>query len=324
MQRIAVTGASGLIGRALVQALFARGDEVVAFSRTPERHHETELPMSSVQMMYEYKMRVEEQTIPRITWERWDPQNSDSLRRALSGCDTVVNLVGASIAGKRWSEAYKQQLMTSRVNATQQLLAAIASMPQPPQTFISSSGAGYYGIGAHAADETTPAGRDFLARLCVDWEAAAHTATTLGMRTAVVRTGVVLDDHDGALPLMALPFRLFAGGPVLPGTQGISWIHRDDMVRLLLWLIDTPSAQGAYNGCAPNPVSNAALGSAIAQRLARPNWLPVPQFALQLLFGEMADALLIGGQYVTSSRLASAGFTFQYPHITEALATLWA
>jgi uncharacterized protein (TIGR01777 family) len=139
------------------------------------------------------------------------------------------------------------------------------------------------------------------------------------MRTAVVRTGVVLDDHDGALPLMALPFRLFAGGPVLPGTQGISWIHRDDMVRLLLWLIDTPSAQG----CAPNPVSNAALGSAIAQRLARPNWLPVPQFALQLLFGEMADALLIGGQYVTSSRLASAGFTFQYPHITEALATLW-
>lgn len=302
MQRIAVTGASGLIGSALVRALMARGDDVVAFSRNPAHHQQTASP---------------------ITWVRWDPRDMDATRRALHGCTTIVNLVGASIAGKRWSSAYKQQLVSSRVDATQQLLSAVGSMSQPPHTFISSSGAGYYGIGATSATETSPAGRDFLAQLCVNWEAAAHTANTLQMRTALVRTGVVLDDTQGALPLMALPFRLFAGGPVMPGTQGVSWIHRDDMVRLLVWLIDTPTAQGAYNACAPHPVSNATLSAAIAHRIGRPNWVPVPQFALRLLFGEMADALLIGGQFVTSTRLMQEGFNFTHPTITEALAHLW-
>lgn len=322
MQRIAITGASGLIGGALAQALLARGDEVVAFSRTPQHQHTPATPLTSVQIMSEFKEGTH-RTAPRLTWARWNPQDVAATAQALAGCDAVVNLVGASIAGTRWSAAYKQQLITSRVAATQQLLAAIGSMPQPPQTFISSSGAGYYGIGAPAADETSPAGHDFLAQLCVDWEAATRAAHAIQMRVAIVRTGVVLDDTQGALPLMALPFRFFVGGPVMPGTQGVSWIHRDDMVRLLLWLIDTPDAQGAYNACAPQAVSNTALSGAIAKRLGRPNWMPVPQFALRLLFGEMADALLIGGQYVTSSRLASAGFTFSYPTIAEALAHLW-
>ncbi|MFN5342876.1 MAG: TIGR01777 family oxidoreductase [Roseiflexaceae bacterium] len=302
MKRIAITGASGLIGSALSYALVARGDEVVAFSRTPQHFQAAAAP---------------------ITWVQWNPGDTDAMRRALTGCDTIVNLVGASIAGKRWTARYKQQLTNSRVRATQQLMTAVASMPHPPTTIISSSGAGYYGQGATACDEQSPAGRDFLARLCVDWEAAITVPTSLVSRVAVVRTGVVLDDTQGALPLMALPFRLFVGGPVLPGTQGVSWIHRDDMVQLLLWLIDTPTAHGVYNACAPQPVSNATLSRAIATRLGRPNWIPVPQFALRLLFGEMADALLIGGQFVTSSRLAEAGFQFKYPHISEALAHLW-
>lgn len=302
MKRIAITGASGLIGSALSYALVARGDEVVAFSRTPQQFQDAAAP---------------------ITWVQWNPRDTDATRRALTGCDTIVNLVGASIAGKRWSAHYKQQMIASRVHATQQLMTTVASMPHPPTTIISSSGAGYYGQGAMPCDEQSPAGNDFLARLCVDWEAAATMAAAPTMRVALIRTGVVLDDNQGALPLMALPFRLFVGGPVMPGTQGVSWIHRDDMVRLLLWLIDTPTAHGVYNACAPQPVSNAVLSAAIATRLTRPNWIPVPQFALRTLFGEMADALLIGGQYVTSSRLAAAGFTFQYPHITEALAHLW-
>lgn len=302
MQRIAITGASGLVGSALSQALVARGDEVVAFSRTPAPHQHTASP---------------------ITWARWDPHDADATRRALTGCHAIVNLVGASIAGKRWSTAYKHTLMTSRVSATQALLAAVASMPNPPHTLISASATGYYGTSQQPVDESSPAGRDFLAQLCVDWEGATSAAHALQMRVAIARSGIVLDDTHGALPLMALPFRLFVGGPVLPGTQGVSWIHRDDMVRVLLWMIDTPTAHGVYNACAPNPVTNAALGAAIAQRLARPNWLPVPQFALRLLFGEMADALLVGGQFVTSSRLAADGFTFTYPTITEALARLW-
>jgi len=299
---IAITGATGLIGSALSHALIARGDHVVAFTRNPAL--QGRLPAAA--------QRVQ-----------WNPRDSQATAAALAGCDTIVNLVGASIAGTRWTPAYKQILTTSRVAATQQLLAAVAQMPHKPTTFISSSGSGYYGVNAMATDEATPAGTDFLAKLCVEWESAAAPAIALGMRSVIVRTGVVLDATSGALPLMALPFRFFVGGPVLPGTQMISWIHITDMVQLLLWTIDNPHAAGVYNACAPHPVTNQTLSTAIARRLKRPSWLPVPQFALRLLFGEMADALLIGGQSVTSARLASAGFAFRYPSIDTALAHLW-
>jgi uncharacterized protein len=301
-RHIAITGASGLIGSALSHALIARGDHVVAFTRNPQ--HQGILPAAAQRVL-------------------WNPRDSHATATALATCDTIVNLVGASIAGTRWTPAYKQTLVTSRVNATQQLLAAVAQMPHKPTTFISSSGAGYYGINAIATTEAAPAGTDFLAKLCVDWESAAAPADTLGMRSVILRTGVVLDSTSGALPLMALPFRFFVGGPVLPGTQMISWIHITDMVQLLLWAIDNEHATGVYNACAPQPVSNHTLSSAIAQRLHRPSWLPVPQFALRLLFGEMADALLIGGQSVSSARLAAAGFSFRHPTIDTALANLW-
>ena len=301
-RHIAITGASGLIGSALSHALIGRGDHVVAFTRNPQ--HQGTLPAAAQRIL-------------------WNPRDSQATATALADCDTIVNLVGASIAGTRWTPAYKQLLTTSRVASTQQLLAAVAQMPHKPTTFISSSGAGYYGINAIATTETAPAGIDFLAKLCVDWESAAAPAATLGMRSVILRTGVVLDSTSGALPLMALPFRFFVGGPVLPGTQMISWIHITDMVQLLLWAIDNDHATGVYNACAPHPVSNRTLSSAIAQRLNRPSWMPVPQFALQLLFGEMADALLIGGQSVTSARLADAEFPFRHPTIDAALANLW-
>lgn len=301
-RHIAITGATGLIGSALSHALIARGDRVVAFTRNPQ--HQGTLPAAAQRM-------------------RWNPRDTHATASALTGCDTIVNLVGASIAGTRWTPAYKQLLSTSRVEATQQVLGAVAQMPHKPTTFISSSGAGFYGINAVATHEDAPAGTDFLAKLCVDWESAATPAHALGMRSVIVRTGVVLDSTSGALPLMALPFRFFVGGPVLPGTQMLSWIHITDMVQLLLWSIDSPHATGIYNACAPHPVSNHTLSRGIAQRLHRPSWLPVPQFALRLLFGEMADALLIGGQSVTSTRLATAGFAFRYPTIDTALAAIW-
>ncbi|MBM4414045.1 MAG: TIGR01777 family protein [Chloroflexi bacterium] len=301
-KRIAITGATGLIGSALATALIARDDHVVAFSRTP---HRTD-------------------TLPHgTTVVQWNPADTAHTAAALAGCDTVVNLVGASIAGRRWSVAYKQRLEESRITATTQLLNAIGTMTTRPHTFISSSGAGYYGIHAQVTSEQAPAGYDYLAKLCVAWEAAAHPAHELGMRLVIVRTGVVLDKHAGALPLMALPFRLWVGGPVLPGHQAISWIHRDDMVQLLLWSIDGQRVNGPYNACAPEAVDNMTFGKTIARTLQVPMWLPVPQFALRLLFGEMADALLIGGQSVVSSRLPHDGFVFKYPTLAQALTAIY-
>jgi uncharacterized protein (TIGR01777 family) len=301
-KHIAMTGATGLIGSALTRALIARGDRVIAFSRNPAQSNEL---------------------LRGATVVQWNPRDTQHTIKALHGCDTVVNLVGASIAGRRWTPAYKETLERSRIESTEQLLAAIAQMPNRPQTFVSSSGAGYYGIDRIIKSEHAVAGKDYLAQLCVQWEQAAQPAQALGMRLAIVRTGVVLSADGGALPLMALPFHFFVGGPVLPGTQAISWIHLDDMVQLLLWMIDTPHVQGAYNACAPQAIDNTTFGKTLAQTLRVPMWLPVPQFALRLLFGEMADALLIGGQAVVSERLTPEGFTFRYPTLDEALAAIY-
>jgi hypothetical protein len=255
---------------------------------------------------------------------RWQPERTADLVRDLRDCHVIVNLVGASIAGKRWTAPYKRILADSRVLATRQLLSAVAQLPHRPQTLISASGSGYYGIDTLPKTEQSPAGTDFLAQLCVDWEAAAAPAEhDLHMRLAVVRTGVVLDRSAGALPLMALPFKWFVGGPVSPGSQMLSWIHIDDMVRIILWLIDNPQARGAYNACAPQPVSNATFSQALGHALHRPSWLPVPQVALRTLFGEMAEALLIGGQAVIPQRLLSQGFTFTYDSADHALQQIW-
>lgn len=299
-KKIAITGATGLIGKSLVEALIARGDYVVAFSRTPQ-------PATS----------------PRLHYVNWAPHDINHTATALAECDTVVNLVGASIAGHRWTDAYKQILERSRIEATQQLMHAIAQMPTPPKTFISSSGAGYYGIDRAIKTERAPAGDDYLAQLCVRWEHAAQSAQELGMRLVVVRTGVVLAKHGGALPLMALPYRFFVGGPVQPGTQAISWIHLKDMVQLLIWMIDSPAVNGAYNACAPHAIDNVSFGQTLAKTLQVPMWLPVPAFALRLLFGEMADALLIGGQAVVSERLSNEGFSFRFPTLETALADIY-
>ncbi|MFZ9857260.1 MAG: TIGR01777 family oxidoreductase [Roseiflexaceae bacterium] len=301
-KHIAITGATGLIGSALTHALIARGDHVVAFSRTPQKTHVA---------------------LKGATVVQWNPRDQHHTINALNGCDTVVNLVGASIAGRRWTTTYKETLERSRIDATQQLLDAIAQMPNRPHTFVSSSGAGYYGIDEALKREHDNAGSDYLAQLCVRWEQAAHPAHALGMRLVIARTGVVLTADGGALPLMALPFHFFVGGPVLPGTQSISWIHLEDMVNVLLWMIDTPQAQGAYNACAPEAVDNNTFGRTIAKTLRVPMWLPVPQFALRLLFGEMADALLIGGQAVVSERLETEGFTFRYPKLDTALTAIY-
>ena len=301
--RIAITGATGLIGSALTRALIARGDTVVAFSRTPRR--------ASI--------------LRGVTPAVWNPHDTIATTTALSGCDTIVNLVGASIAGTRWTDTYKHILWQSRVPATEQLVAACATMAHPPTRLISSSGSGFYGYRPNRFDvtEDSPAGTDYLARLCVAWEAAAMAARHINMTVATVRTSVVLDAHDGALPLMALPFRLGVGGRVGSGTQPIAWIHRDDLVALFLWLIDHPEADGAFNAVAPETVDNQTFSAALASTLHRPNWIPVPAGALRLLFGEMADALLLNGQTMRSNRVDPVAVGYKHPQLVPALTHLW-
>ncbi len=260
-----------------------------------------------------------------VTLAPWRPDDHHATAEALTGCDAIVNLVGASIAGARWSDAYKQQLWKSRVPATQHLVAACALMTEPPQTLISSSGSGYYGYRADTfpVSETSPAGQDYLAQLCVAWESAANAAKNLGMRVAIVRTSVVLDAAEGALPLMAMPFRLWIGGRVGTGSQPIAWIHRDDMVSLLLYLIDTADASGAFNAVATERVDNRTFSTAIATTLRRPNWVPVPAFVLRLLFGEMAESLLLNGQSMYSERIHPADVGFRHTTLIAALTDLW-
>lgn len=303
-RRIAITGATGLIGTALARALLARGDTVVGFSRNPARH-----------LHYH----------PQYIAAQWQQSDPAALAHALAGCDTVVNLMGASIAGARWTPAYRQTLYDTRVPATDLLVAACAQLDPRPTALISASGSGFYGYeaGMTAVDETSPAGTDFLARLCQDWEKAAQRASAHGMRVATVRTAVVLDAADGALPQMAFPFRLFIGGPVGTGRQPVPWIHRDDVVALYLWLIDTASASGAYNAVAPEQVDNAAFSAAIGQVLRRPCWLPVPGFALRLLFGALADALLLNGQPMRSVRVDPQAVGYRFPLLVAALREIW-
>ncbi len=279
--RVGIIGASGFIGRHLSAALHARGDEVVAASAR-------------------------------------DPQAAAS---AVAACDVVVNLAGEPIA-QRWTPAVKERLATSRVDATNALLDALGRMDRRPRAYVSASAVGYYGTSESATfDESSAPGEDFLGQLCVRWEGAAERARTLGMRVALVRTGIVLGTDGGALQQMLPPFRLGAGGVIGSGRQWMSWIHLDDLVRVYLAAID--GADGVLNATAPNPVTNAEFTRTLGATLHRPTIFPVPVFALRLLFGEGAD-ILVYGQRVLPKRTQELGFRFRFESLPEALRDLLA
>ena len=252
----------------------------------------------------------------------WNPDGTatgDGVR-ALDGAGAVINLAGEGLADRRWTRARKAALRASRVNSTRSLVAAIRGVSARPPTFIQASGVGYYGTSPDQTfDESFPPGADFLAQLCVAWEAEAHPCTALGCRLAIVRSGVVLARDGGALKQLVLPFKFFVGGPIASGRQYFSWIHRDDWVSLIAWLLHTESASGVFNGTSPAPVTNADFSRAVGRSLHRPSWLPVPGFALRLLVGEFAVDGLIHGQRVLPRRALEAGFSFRYPQIDEAL-----
>ena len=252
----------------------------------------------------------------------WTPNGgTGDWSRVVDGAEAVINLAGEGIADRRWTRARKVALRESRLLATTSLVAAIDAVSTPPRVLISASGINYYGAhGDERLEEDAAPGTDFLATLCVEWERAAQAASSR-TRVVMVRNGVVLDASKGALPRMALPFKLGVGGPLGSGRQYLSWIHRADWVELIVWLMEHDET-GAFNGTAPEPVTNRDFSRALGRALHRPAIFPVPGFALRLAVGELADMLLTGQRVVPAHALAG-GFRFQFPTIEAALSDLF-
>jgi uncharacterized protein (TIGR01777 family) len=296
---VVIAGGSGLLGTALAKRLAGRGDTVVILTRDPA------------------ELRSEPGTRAVV----WDPDGSSGPWAGEVGTvDVVVNLTGAGIADRRWTPARREVLRSSRVKSTRSLVAAIREGTWRPAVFVQGSGAGYYGasLDDREMDESFPPGDDYLGQLCVMWEAEALPVTTLGCRLVTVRTGVVLTMTGGALARMVTPFRLLVGGPIASGRQYMSWIHLDDWVSLVVWAIETQAVQGPINATA-GAVPNLEFSRAFGRALRRPSWMPVPGFALRLLYGEMADALLIRGQRVIARRARELGFVFSHADLNAAL-----
>jgi uncharacterized protein (TIGR01777 family) len=301
--RVLITGATGTIGLALADALRARGDQVIALSRDPERGQ-----------------RVLGAGAEVHGWA--DPDGEPPPAEALRGADGVVHLLGEPIA-QRWSDDAKQRIRDSRVKSTQQLVQGLAGLPdsERPGVLVSQSAVGYYGPRGDAPlDEQSSAGHDFLAEIVVAWERAAVAAPG-GVRVVYTRTGVVLSSSGGALAKMLPFFKLGIGGPVAGGKQYVPWIHLDDVVGGLICCLDDGAATGPVNLTAPNPVTNAELSRALGHVLGRPAVLPVPGLAVKLLYGEMAE-IVTGGQRALPARLNALGYGFRHTEIEAALANV--
>jgi uncharacterized protein (TIGR01777 family) len=304
--KIVVAGGTGFLGAPLCGSWADEGHEVLVLTRAlgpGQRQHE---PGTGV---------------PGVTRVGWTPSDgAEPLVSTIEGATAVVNLAGESIDAKRWTDARKQAIRTSRLDATRALAAAIRSCATPPGTFISGSAVGYYGDrGGEMIAEDAPPGRDFLARLCAEWEEQAQAAARPGVRIVIIRTGIVLERSGGALPRMMLPFRYFAGGPLGSGRQYLSWIHRLDWIETIRWAIDTPAATGPFNATAPHPVTNREFAHALGRAMHRPAIAPgVPHVVLRLAVGEIADSLVTGQRAIPAKALA-AGFHFRYPEIDIAL-----
>ena len=302
--QIVMTGGTGFIGRPLCASLCQEGHRVILLTR---RKEETQQSFDST-----------------VTVIEWNGLEAGAWEHCLDGADAVINLAGAPIADGRWNDARKQLLVESRVLTTRLLVKALSRCSSKPRTLINASGIGYYGASDdRVLDEGAARGQDFLSYLCFLWEAEALLAAEFGTRVVMLRTGMVLEQDGGALPKMLLPFRLFAGGPIMPGTQWVSWIHRHDHIGLIKWALTTPSVSGPVNAVAPEAVTMNRFCDALGRVLHRPSWLPVPGFALHLALGELGT-LMTTGQRVTPTKALSGGYVFHYPTLEPALRAILA
>jgi len=303
--RVIITGGTGLIGSALANNLAADDHEVIVLSRNPDRH-----------------------TFPAgIRGEKWDSKTAAGWGHLADGADAVVNLAGAPIAGTgliptRWNEERKQRIRQSRIDAGTAVTQAIAAASNKPKVVIQSSGADYYGDvqSDQIITETSANGSSFLANVTVDWEASTAPVEEMGVRRVILRSGMVLSMKSGSLPITVLPFRFFVGGP-LGGQQWWPWIHLEDTIRAIRFLIEKETATGPYNLCTPQPLKNKDFAKTIGRVLNRPSLIPVPAFALRLILGEIA-VIVLHGRRAIPQKLQDDGFTFKYPELETALRDL--
>ena len=294
--RVVVTGSSGLIGTALIEALRARGDEVTCLVRRT----------------------------PAAGEARWDPDGGQVDAAALEGHDAVVHLAGAGIGDHRWTEDHKRAVLDSRVKGTTLLAETVARLSNKPEVLASSSAIGYYGLrGDEVLTEDSGPGTGFLAEVCQQWEAATAPAEDAGVRVAHFRTGLVLSPEGGALKQMLLPFKLGIGGRIGTGRQWWSWIAIEDEIGAILHLLDSGTARGPVNLTAPDPVTNEEFTRTLNHVLRRPTLLPTPTFALKAMFGsEAVEEMFLGGQRVRPARLQSGGYGFRHLELEGALRQL--
>jgi uncharacterized protein len=299
--KIAIVGATGFVGSRLVEQLQTQGHQVKILTRQPG---------------------AATRRFPQAEIVGYTPLQSGEWQKSISGCDAVVNLAGEPIAEKRWTAVQKQTILDSRKLGTQKIVEAISQAEVKPQVLINASAIGYYGTSETAKfDETSPAGTDFLAEVCTAWETAAQAVTASGTRLVILRMGIVLGENGGALGKMLAPFSAFVGGPIGSGKQWFSWIHRDDVVKLIVTAITDSQMQGVYNATAPNPVTMQDFAHTLGTVMSRPSWLPVPNFALEAMLGEGAIVVLQGQQVIPTQTLAQ-GFNFQYPQLQPALTAI--
>lgn len=298
--KIVLTGGTGFIGSILVDHLWNQFHSLALLSRKPPA----------------------EVGVSKKEWFAWNPPSGGAWEAAVDGADGIINLAGEPIAGKRWSKEQKEKLRSSRIDATVALVNAIAKAQTKPKFLINASAVGYYGPhGDETLTESSAAGNDFLGRLCAEWEAEARKAENHGVRVAMIRTGIVLGKGQGALAKMVPPFKMFVGGPLGSGAQYMPWIHIEDEVGLLMFLVENENARGPFNGTAPNPVTMEEFAKTLGAVLNRPSWMSVPPSVLALLTGEMADMLLTGQRALPEAAI-KAGYTFRYATLGAALQSL--
>ena len=296
--RVVITGGTGFIGSILTEKLKKKGHEAVILTRKPSSQH------NGVQY---------------VQWltDHASPENE------IGHVDAFVNLAGVSIDDGRWSEERKKQIYDSRITATQEVLRIMRTLPEKPSVLVNASAIGIYptSLTAEYTEETTEVGEDFLAQTVHDWEKLAGQANDIGVRTVYTRFGIVLGKDGGALPLIKLPYQLFAGGKIGSGNQWFSWVHVEDVANAIIFSIENEDVEGPVNVVAPSPMHMNAFGKTIGKVLHRPHWFTVPSFAMELALGEKSIVVL-QGQHVLPKKLLTNGFTFDYPSLRPALENL--
>ncbi len=300
--KVFITGGTGLIGKLLVKRLLERGDDVIVLTRNAEKARKF--------------------FVDKVVVVEGNPSEPGEWQKEISGTDAIINLAGEPVTKKRWNDKEKKRIYDSRINAANSVVQGIKNAEIKPKVLINASAVGYYGFqkDEREINENETSGRDFLAKLCVEWEDAARIAEKDGIRVVRLRIGIVFAENGGALSKMVTPFKLYAGGPIGNGKQWLPWIHIDDIIGLILFSLDN-EVSGVFNATAPNPVKMKSFAETMGKITHRPSWLPVPSITLKATLGEVAD-VITSGQRAIPQRALEKGYEFEFPDLEGALKNL--